>query len=204
MAGGVIHTQQASGDVYFLSREGEELIDPSLDVDVKIIEDFPGVTLSDAVEEAKRFAAGAIKKKVEQKTRGFDCCLVVKNIDIKYKVKYGFKTEEILSSELNFKAGDQIVKKGDFGRDFFWIKEGTVEIDKVLYNPGSVFGRAAFSDGIRKKDAFAKTDAAIVAINKEHPDLINRLPVILEKFAQEVEKIKKIRPRAQLDDIEID
>jgi hypothetical protein len=66
-----------------------------------------------------------------------------------------------------------------------------------------VFGRAAFSDGIRKKDVFAKTDVTVVAINKDHPDIISKLPVILEKFSEEVKKIRKVRPKARLDKIKI-
>ncbi len=203
MAGGVIQTEKASGDVFYLSTEGKELMKPSMGIEVKFKEEFPGVTLGDAREEAKRFAIGAIKNKVQQRTRGITCTIIVRNVDIQYKIKYGFKNHDALTRELQFNAGDQIVKEGDFGHDFFWVKEGVVEIDKVLYKTGNVFGRSAFTDGIRKKDAYAKTDAIIIAINKEHPDLINKLPVIFEKFALEVEMIKKIRPKAKVEDINI-
>lgn len=204
MAGGVIQTEKATGDVFYLSREGKELLEPSMDVEVKIKEEFPGVTLGDAIEEAKRFAIGAIKNKVQQRTRGITCSIIVRNVDIKYKIKYGFKGSETLTKELHFRAGDRIVKKGEFGQDFFWVKEGTVEIEKVLYSEGNVFGRSAFTDGIRKKDAYAKTDSVIIAINRDHPDLINKLPIIFEKFAQEVDMIKKIRPKADVEEIKID
>jgi hypothetical protein len=66
-----------------------------------------------------------------------------------------------------------------------------------------VFGRAAFGDGIRKKDVFAQTDVTVIAINRDHPDIINKLPLILEKFSEEVKKIRKVRPRARLDKIMI-
>lgn len=204
MGGGVIIVTKGTGDVYFLNRQGKQVIDPSKDVEVRINEEFPGITLNDAVEEAKRFIMGAIKKKVSQKMRGFDCCAVVRDIRVSYKIKFGFIGDEKLERELHFKAGQQILKKGDFGTEFFWIKEGIVDIENVEYYPGSVFGRAAFSDGIRKKDAYAKTDATVIAINKDHPELISKIPVLLEKFAEEVKKIKEVRPKAKIDKVDLD
>ncbi|MBN1410066.1 MAG: cyclic nucleotide-binding domain-containing protein [Spirochaetales bacterium] len=204
MAGGVIITSEASGDVYFLDNQGKEVIESSQDVEVKMREEFAGISLKDAVDEAKRFAIGALKKKTDQKRRGHDCTIVVRNVKIDYKVKYGFKGEEQLTREVDFKAGDLILKKGDHGQEFFWVKEGIVEVDGVEYKPGNIFGRAAFSDGIRKKDVYAKTDVTVVAINKEHPDLIEKLPVILEKFAQEVDMIKKVRPKESIDKINVE
>jgi hypothetical protein len=203
MKGGLINVTKAKGDVYFLSREGKEVFDPLLDVEVIIDQDFPGISLKDSVAEAERFAVGAIKQKVQQNMRGKTCFPIVRSVDIRYKIKYGFTQEKALQRELQYEAGDLIIKKGDYGNDFFWIKEGKVEADKVVYNPGSVFGRAAFSDGIRKRNVFAKTDTTIIAINKDHPDLINKLPIILEKFSEEVKRIRKIRPRARLDKITI-
>ncbi|MBN1697857.1 MAG: cyclic nucleotide-binding domain-containing protein [Spirochaetales bacterium] len=205
MGGGIIHAQKAAGDVYFINNQGKEVIDPSKDVEVKMDEDFPGVIISDAIEEAKRFAIGAIKKKIAQKMRGFDCNAVVRNIKLEYKIKFGFKGQELdPERELIFKAGDQIVKKGEHGTEFFWIKEGIVEIEGVEYHAGSVFGRAAFSDQIRKKDAYAKTDAVVIAINKDHPDLVDKIPILLEKFAQEVQRIKRVRPKAKIDKINLE
>jgi hypothetical protein len=205
MGGGIIHAKKASGDVYFINNEGKEVIDPSKDVEVKMDDDFPGIVLGDAIEEAKRFAIGAIKKKVAQKMRGFDCNPVVRNVKIEYKVRYGFIGQQPdPERELYFKAGDQIIKKDDHGTEFFWIKEGIVDIEGVEYHPGSVFGRAAFSDQIRKKDAYAKTDATVIAINKDHPDLVDKIPVLLEKFAQEVKKIKEVRPKAKIDKINLE
>jgi hypothetical protein len=203
MKGGVINVTKAKGDVYFLSREGKQVFDPLLDVEVKIDQDFPGISLKDSLAEAERFAVGAIKQKVQQNMRGKTCFPIVRDVDIRYKIKYGFTQEKALQRELQFKAGKQIIKKGDYGNEFFLIKEGKVEADKVIYHPGSVFGRAAFSDGIRKRNVYAKTDTAIIAINKDHPDIINKLPVILEKFSEEVKRIKKVRPRARLDKIKI-
>ncbi|MBN2442116.1 MAG: cyclic nucleotide-binding domain-containing protein [Spirochaetales bacterium] len=204
MGGGVIDVYKGSGSVYFISRQGKEVIEPSKDVDVKINEEFAGFTLNDAIEEAKRFIMGALKKKVAQKMRGFDCYAVVRDIRVSYKIKFGFAGSEKLERELHFKAGEQIVKKGDVGTDFFWIADGIVEIDNVEYSSGSVFGRAAFSDGVRKKDAFAKTDTTVIAINKDHPELINKIPVLLEKFAEEVKRIKEVRPKAKIDKVDLD
>jgi hypothetical protein len=204
MAGGIIIAKKAIGNVYFLSQEGKEVIPPSKDVEVKIEAEFPGIVINDAIEEAKRFAIGAIKKKVAQKMRGFDCTPIVRDVRVSYKVKFGFIGEEKLERELFFKAGEQIIKKGEQGSEFFWIKEGVVEIENVEYYPGSIFGRAAFSDGIRKKNVFAKTDTTIIAINKDHPDLVSKIPVLLEKFADEVRKIKEIRPKAKIDDVNLE
>lgn len=89
MAGVVINARSATGDVVFLSSSGKQLIEPSKDVRVSLNEEFAGVALEDALLEAKKFAVGAIKQKVEQKTRGFSCNLVVKKVDVKYTVKYG-------------------------------------------------------------------------------------------------------------------
>jgi hypothetical protein len=203
MKGGVIKVEKAKGDVYFVTREGKEVLDPLFGVEVQINQEFPGITLKDSIAEAQRFAIGAIVQKMQQNIRGKSCLPIVRNVDISYKIKFGFQKENILQRELQFKAGEQILKKGEFGDEFFWVKEGIIEIDKVLYKPGSVFGRAAFSDGLRKKNAYAKTDVELIAVNKEHPDIVNRLPLILEKFSEEVEKVRRVRPKARLEKIRI-
>jgi len=203
MGGGIIAVKTASADAYFLNRKGEEVIPPSKDVEVKIDEEFPGLHLKDAIEEAKRWVIGAIKKKVAQKTRGFDCSTVVRNIKLNYKIRFGFTGETELERELTFTAGDIIIKKGDKGSEFFWIKDGIVEIEGVEYQSGAIFGRAAFSDGVRKKDAYAKTDVTIIAINKNHPDIVDKIPVLLEKFAEEVKRIREVRPKAKIDDVDL-
>jgi len=132
MKGGIIKVSKAKGNVYFLSREGKEVFDPLLDVEVRINQDFPGISLKDSVAETKRFAVGAIKQKVQQYMRGKTCFPIVRDIDITYEVKYGFTQEKALQRELQFKTGEQIIKKGDHGNKFFWIKEGVVEADKVV------------------------------------------------------------------------
>ncbi len=91
MTGGVIKTKSVTADVAFVSNEGKEVLPQSKGVEVKIIEEFSGRTIPEALEEAKKYAVGAIQKKVAQKTRGFFCRSVVKNLDVKYTVKYGFK-----------------------------------------------------------------------------------------------------------------
>jgi len=90
MAGGVIHVRAASGDVIFLSAAGKEILEPSKGVKVSLDEDFAGETLEDALQEAKKYAIGGIKQKVQQKTRGVLVKPVVRNLDVKYTVKYGF------------------------------------------------------------------------------------------------------------------
>jgi hypothetical protein len=91
MAGGVIHITAAKGDVYFLSREGKEVLKPTKGVEVKLDEEFGAVSIGDAIAEAKKFSVGALQQKVSEKTRGFTCQVVVKNIDVKYRIKYGFQ-----------------------------------------------------------------------------------------------------------------
>ncbi|MBN1410494.1 MAG: hypothetical protein JW969_06590 [Spirochaetales bacterium] len=103
MKGGIIKATLAKGDVFFLDGAGKEVIKASQDLKVKIDEEFAGVTMADALEEAKKFAIGALKNKVDQKTRGIDCYLVVKNVNIRYKVKYGFHASE--QAVKNFKRG---------------------------------------------------------------------------------------------------
>jgi hypothetical protein len=90
MAGGVIHVSAASGDCFFISPEGKEVLKPTKNVDVRLNKDFGGVTIKDAVDEAKKFSVGAMQQKVSEKTRGFTCQVVVRNIEVKYKIKYGF------------------------------------------------------------------------------------------------------------------
>lgn len=90
MAGGVIKTSSATGDVYFLAEGGREVLPPSRNVTVKIRESFPGTSIDDAVGEATKFAIGALQQKMAYKTRGVDCRVVVRNVKIKYKVGYGF------------------------------------------------------------------------------------------------------------------
>jgi hypothetical protein len=204
MGGGIISTKKAAGDVYFVNKIGKEVMEYLKEVEVPMSEEFPGINLRDAVDEAKRFAIGAIQKKVAQKMRGFDCYAVVKNLKVSYKIKFGFEAEEELTRELKFKAGVQILKKGEKGTEFYWVTNGIVNVDGVEYKKGNVFGRAAFGDQIRKKDVYAKTDCTVIAINVEHPDLIDKIPVILEKFAQEADMIKELRPHVKLDRVEMD
>jgi hypothetical protein len=90
MSGGIITAKKGVGDVYFFDRAGKEVINSSKGVEVDIKEEFSGFSVKDAVEEAKKYAIGAIQKKVAQKMRGFDCYPVVKDIKIKYQIKYGF------------------------------------------------------------------------------------------------------------------
>ncbi|MBN1698761.1 MAG: cyclic nucleotide-binding domain-containing protein [Spirochaetales bacterium] len=203
MKGGVIITRKAVGDVYFVSRSGRAMLPPSKNVEVIINEMFSGQTLRDAVESAMQFASGAIKERVAQKMRGFNCVAQVRNIRVGYMIKHGFSKPDAFERILQYSEGDQIIKKGDRGSEFFWIKEGVVDINGLQYKAGNVFGRAAFSDGVRKMDVFAKTDVTIVAIDKNHPSLSDKLTVVLKKFAEETEKIRRVRPRASIDTVVI-
>ena len=91
MAGGVIHVTHAKGDVFFLNREGKEVLKPTKGVEVNLDEEFGGSSIHEAIEEAKKFSVGAMQQKVSEKTRGFTCQVVVKNIDVRYRIKYGFQ-----------------------------------------------------------------------------------------------------------------
>ncbi len=94
MAGGVIHVNSGKGDVLFLSPEGKEVLSPSKNVTVKLSEDFAGMTISEALMEAKKFAVGALQQRVAEKMRGFKCQPVVRNVDVKYTIKYGFQGQK--------------------------------------------------------------------------------------------------------------
>jgi hypothetical protein len=100
MQGGIIIATKVQGDVHFIDKLGKEVIKSSQDLEVKMNEEFAGSTVEDALAEAKKFAIGALKNKVDQKTRGFNCTCVVKNVNIKYKVKYGFTMKDQISREL--------------------------------------------------------------------------------------------------------
>ena len=90
MAGGVIRTRSAMGDVYFVADSGKELKKPAKGIEVRFQESFPGTTVDDAVVEATRYAVGALRTKMEYRTRGIDCRLVVKNLKLRYDVEWGF------------------------------------------------------------------------------------------------------------------
>jgi hypothetical protein len=90
MAGGVIVSEHATGDVYFVDDVGKEVLPPAYKVEVQFTEEFGGMSIPEAIEEAKRFAIGAFKNKMQQRIRGTNCTIVPKNIDVDYKVKYGF------------------------------------------------------------------------------------------------------------------
>ena len=92
MAGGVIIAKKATGDVHFLSPDGTREVFPrALAVTVKLAKEFGGLQIDDAVEEAKRFAIGALQQKMAYKTRGKDCQVIVKNLRVDYTAKYGFE-----------------------------------------------------------------------------------------------------------------
>jgi hypothetical protein len=126
---------------------------------------------------------------------------VVRNIRVNYVVKQEFPKQGTYERILYFQKGDQILKKGDQGLEFFWVIDGLVDIAGINYGPGSIFGRAAFSDGIRKMDAYAKTDVSLVAINRDHPNIENKLPVIKFQFDEEKKKIKSARPKADVETV---
>jgi hypothetical protein len=92
MAGGVIIVEKALGDVYFVGNDGTEVLPPVFKVEATIKQEFGGLSIEDAIEEAKRYAIGAFKNKMQQKIRGKSCNIFPKNIDVEYKVKYGFKS----------------------------------------------------------------------------------------------------------------
>ncbi len=92
MAGGVITARKATGDVHFVSADGSrELYDPAREVTVKLGKEFGGLAIDDALEDAKRFATGALQQKMAYKTRYQNCQLVVKNLKVDFIVKYGFE-----------------------------------------------------------------------------------------------------------------
>jgi hypothetical protein len=92
MAGGVITARKGTGDVHFLSADGSKEIYPAArEVSVKLGKEFGGIAVADAVEDAKRYAIGALQQKMAYKTRYQNCQLVVKNIKVDYTVKYGFE-----------------------------------------------------------------------------------------------------------------
>ena len=91
MAGGVIHVTHAKGDVFFINREGKEVLKPTKGVEVNFDEEFGGTNIREAIDEAKKFSVGALQQRVSEKTRGFTCQVIVKNVDVKYRIKYGFQ-----------------------------------------------------------------------------------------------------------------
>jgi hypothetical protein len=90
MAGGVITVEKARADVYFLSNSGKDVFPPNHNMEAQFTREFGGLTIEDAVTEAKKYAVGVFTNKVQQKIRGKQCNIVVKDIEIRYTVKYGF------------------------------------------------------------------------------------------------------------------
>jgi len=91
MAGGVIRVTHAKEDVFFLNIEGNEVLKPSKGVEVNLDEEFGGTRLGEAIEEAKKFTVGTMQQRVAEKTRGFTCQVVAKNVEVRYRIKYGFQ-----------------------------------------------------------------------------------------------------------------
>jgi hypothetical protein len=203
MNGGLIIVEKAKGDVRFFTPEGREVLKRMVGVTVPVNRIFSGLSLPEAIEEAERFAIGAISQKVQQSMRGVYCVPVVSNVAVRYQVKMGFGRGDAHQREMQFEPGELIVRKGEYGREFYWVKDGLVEADMVLYTPGSVFGRAAFNNGVRKKNVFAKTKVRLIAIDKDHPDIQNKRSVIVKKFFEEGKNIHRVRPTAHLDKIVI-
>jgi len=90
MAGGVILAEKATGDIYFIDESGKEVLPHSADVEIPIKRTFGGLCVEDALDEARRYAIGALKNKMQQKIRGKSCSIVPRNIDVDYTIKYGF------------------------------------------------------------------------------------------------------------------
>lgn len=90
MAGGVITVEKARADVFFIAEDGKEVFPANYNIEVKFAKDFGGVVIEDAIEEAKKFAIGAFKNKFQQKIRGKSCNIVVKDVEVRYAIKYGF------------------------------------------------------------------------------------------------------------------
>jgi hypothetical protein len=111
MGGGIISAKKGVGDVYFLNNAGKEVINSSKGVEVDIKEEFSGFSVKDALEEAKKYAIGAIHKKVAQKMRGFDCYPVVKDLRINYRIKYGFAEDNTASEKNESTAGLKAANK---------------------------------------------------------------------------------------------
>jgi hypothetical protein len=111
MSGGIITAKKGVGDVYFLNNAGKEVLNSSKGVEVEIKEEFSGFSVKDALEEAKKYAIGAIQKKVAQKMRGFDCYPVVKDIKINYKIKFGFAAHTEKHDEAKATYGVKVANK---------------------------------------------------------------------------------------------
>jgi hypothetical protein len=91
MAAGVIRAKKGTGDVYFLDSNGKQVLPPSKKLSVNIEADFHGGSLKEAIAEAAKYASGALRNYVNQKTSGHQVFVVAKNIKIDYEVRYGFK-----------------------------------------------------------------------------------------------------------------
>jgi hypothetical protein len=86
--GGVISVSKASGDIYFIDQNGKDVLKPRKNVEIRLGQDFPGLTLEDALHEAKKYAIGALKAKMSQDVR-HECSMKVDKLRLNYSVKYG-------------------------------------------------------------------------------------------------------------------
>ena len=111
MGGGIITAKKGVGDVYFINKDGKQVMNASKGVEVTMGEEFSGYSVRDAIEEAKKFAIGAIQKKVAQKLRGFDCLPIVKAVKINYQIKYGFTHSNDQQESSDQKTDVKIAKK---------------------------------------------------------------------------------------------
>jgi CRP/FNR family transcriptional regulator, cyclic AMP receptor protein len=95
--------------------------------------------------------------------------------------------------ELDFPAGRELIRQGEFGHEFFVIVEGTAEVsqdDAAIreMGPGDFFGELALLDGgARTATVVANDDVEILVLSHgEFNDLLDRAPSIARKLLVEL------------------
>ncbi|MBF7097528.1 Crp/Fnr family transcriptional regulator [Alkalibacter mobilis] len=126
----------------------------------------------------------------------------INEIQFDHKIEIPYEIFKNLNSKTfkRYKANEVVYRQGEMAENFFFLKEGRVQIfvnspdgmEKIItfYSSGEVFGEASFFDGYpRISSAKAVRNSEIIAINKQ--DIISLFkndPLIAFKFIELLSK----------------
>ncbi len=88
-----------------------------------------------------------------------------------------------------YKTGEIIIKEGEQGKNFYILKEGSVNVSKkglvvaVIDEPNTIFGEMSdILKGPRTCTITARTDSSIIHVPKNIDGVIDRYPSITKKL----------------------
>lgn len=115
---------------------------------------------------------------------------MLQNIDVFSELSQReLKSINRLMTQLNVKAGRDLTKEGDVGREFMIIVDGTAIVRRkgkalATLGPGDFFGELAVIAGVpRTATVTAETDMVIEALNRrEFSSLLDESPRLAKKI----------------------